>query len=77
MCAYAQRQCAFPIHSKSETAGDNKKYEWGVVRHNKRAGGSATGVKECEMVREKEGAGINKSIVHGCGMKGRLLPVCD
>lgn len=37
------------------------------------------GVKECEaeMVRDKEGAGMNKSIVHGCGMKGCLLPVCD
>lgn len=49
------------------------------VRHNKRAGGDATGVKECEadIVKDKEGAGMNKSIVHGCGMQGRSLPVCD
>lgn len=36
------------------------------------------GIKEfeAEMVRDKKEAGLNKSIVHGCGMKGRLLPAC-
>lgn len=71
----------FPV-----TARDNKsEREWvdrgrgGGGRHNKRAGRSGVGVKECEaeMVRDKEGAGMNKSIAHGCGMKGRWLPVCD
>lgn len=78
----------FPI-----TARDNKRarereraqYEWvdggsrGGVRHNKGAVRGGKGVKECEAetVRDKEGAGMNKSIVHGCGMKGCLLPVCD
>ena len=53
----------FPV-----TAGDNKS-----------EGEQSGGVKECEaeMVRDKEAAGIQKSIAHGCGMKGRLLPMCD
>lgn len=50
-----------------------------VLDTNKRQGEVERGEREreAEMVRDKEGAGMNKSIVHGCGIKGFLLPVCD
>lgn len=83
--------CEFPRHGNSKTAKNNKSetalYDevWvldifcGGGGKGKRAGRSATGVKEreAEMVSDREGAGMNKSIVHGCGMKGRSLPACD
>lgn len=68
----------FPVTAR-QREWEKAQEEWvGGVIHKKRACRSNVGVKEfeAEMVRDKKGAGLNKSIVHGCGMKGRLLPAC-